>query len=384
MKKLVTLFFICFVSQYFTQDITNNRFGKGLINVMSKDSSWSTKVAFRFQSRYDGIYNLGDSTYSNSAYVRRARIKGGGHAFSPKLTYKFEYDVANGYVLDAVLKWNFAGNFTLWFGQTKMPGNIERVFSSQKLQLVDRSLLNLKFTLDRDAGFQLRHHFKLGSTFFVREIVAVSQGEGLNQMTMSSGNAYTGRIELLPFGKFTKKGDYFASDLKREKTPKLMLSETYDYNQNAMRTRGQKGDYLQDFRESRDLQTIFVDAHFKLKGFSFFGEYVDRTTTNGSAVVDAVYNLNGEIIDVNESYYTGSAINLQMGYLMNNNWEIAGRFTQVTPESITFNNNINQYTLGFSRYVVGHNLKVQGDISYSQEANKDDVVLFRLQTEFNF
>jgi hypothetical protein len=29
---------------------------------------------------------------------------------------------------------------------------------------------------------------------------------------------------------FTKKGDYFAADLKREKTPKLMLSATYDYN----------------------------------------------------------------------------------------------------------------------------------------------------------
>ena len=48
------------------------------------------------------------------------------------------------------------------------------------------------------------------------------------------------------------------------------------------------------------------------------------------------------------------------------------------------NNNIKQYTFGFSRYVVGHNLKVQGDISYTQEANKDDVVMFRLQTEFNF
>ncbi|MDG2369186.1 MAG: porin [Flavobacteriales bacterium] len=382
MKKIFALFFILFASQYFAQDITNNRFGKGLINVMSKDSSWSTKVAFRFQSRYDGTYNFGDSSYADRAYVKRARIKGSGFAFSPKLAYKFEYDVANGYVLDAVIKWNFAGNWTVWFGQTKLPGNIERVFSSQKLQLVDRSLLNSRFTLDRDAGAQLRHHFTIGENFLVREIFAISQGEGLNQTALSSGHGYTGRIELLPFGKFTKKGDYFASDLKREKSPKLMLSATYDYNQNAMRSRGQKGDYIQG--DLRDLETIFVDAHFKIKGFSFFGEYVTRRSTTGSAVVDALYNLNGEIIDVNESYYTGSAINLQMGYLMKNNWEVAGRFTQVTPEAITLNNNINQYTLGFSRYVVGHNLKVQGDVSLSQEATKDNVVLFRLQTEFNF
>ena len=382
MKKLLTLFFICSIANVFSQDITNNRFGKGLINVMSKDSSWATKVAFRFQTRYEGTYDFSDTTFSDKAFVRRARIKGSGFAFSPRLKYKFEYDVHNGFVLDAVIKWNFAGNWTVWFGQTKLPGNIERVFSSQKLQLVDRSLLNSRFTLDRDAGAQLRHHFTIGKNFLVREIFAISQGEGLNQTESSSGHGYTGRIELLPFGKFTKKGDYFASDLKREKTPKLMLSATYDYNQNAMRSRGQKGDYIQG--DLRDLETVFVDAHFKIKGFSFFGEYVTRRSTTGSAVVDASYNLNGEIIDVNESYYTGSAVNLQMGYLMKNNWEVAGRFTQVAPEAITMNNNINQYTLGFSRYVVGHNLKVQGDVSLSQEATKNNVVLFRLQTEFNF
>jgi hypothetical protein len=73
-----------------------------------------------------------------------------------------------------------------------------------------------------------------------------------------------------------------------------------------------------------------------------------------------------------------------MGYLLKNNWEIAGRFTQVNPERITLNNDIKQYTLGFSRYVVGHNLKVQGDISLTEEASKKNKMMFRLQTEFNF
>ncbi|MBL17793.1 MAG: FmdC precursor [Crocinitomicaceae bacterium] len=388
MKKVFILMFICLGAKLsFAQDITRNRFGKGIFNVMAEDSSWSSKVAFRFQTRYDGYYDFADSTYTDRAYVRRARIKGHGYAFSPRLKYKFEYDVHNGFVLDAVIKWNFAGNWTVWFGQTKLPGNIERVFSSQKMQLVDRSLLNSKFTLDRDAGGQLRHHFKIGNTFLVREIFAFSQGEGLNQKPESSGHGYTGRIELLPFGNFTKKGDYFASDLKREETPKLMLSATYDYNQKAMRTRGQMGDYISTdlLGELRDLESIFIDAHFKLKGFSFFGEYVNKVTRNGSAVLEGTFDdILGEFTSVNLSYYTGSAINLQMGYLMKNNWEIAGRFTQVKPEKITLNNDINQYTIGFSRYVVGHNLKVQGDISLTQEATKENKLMFRLQTEFNF
>jgi hypothetical protein len=379
MKKFIVLLFISSVYSASSQDITNNRFGKGLINVFAKDSSWSSKVAFRYQTRYEGNYDLVDSDYTGRAFVRRARIKGNGFAFSPKITYKFEYDVANGYVLDAVVKWNFTGNWTVWFGQTKLPGNIERVFSSQKLQLVDRSLLNSKFTLDRDAGAQLRHHFKLGNTFLVREIFAVSQGEGLNDKSKSTGNGYTGRIELLPFGNFTKKGDYFAADLKREKTPKLMLSATYDFNQNAMLSRGQKGDYL--IGDLENLQTLFIDAHFKYQGFSFFGEYVDRKTSDGSPLLENSF-VDGESID--ECYYTGESINLQLGYLMKNNWEIAGRYTNVNANDLYDNNDLNQYTIGFSKYVVGHNLKVQTDFSYTTEQGENDKLLFRLQTEFNF
>ena len=379
MKKIFILTLILIVGSLNAQDITNNRFGKGLINVFAKDSSWSSKVAFRYQTRYEGNFDFEESDYSGRAFVRRARIKGNGFAFSPKITYKFEYDVANGYVLDAVVKWNFTGNWTLWFGQTKLPGNIERVFSSQKLQLVDRSLLNSKFTLDRDAGAQLRHHFKLGNTFLVREIFAVSQGEGLNDKSKSTGNGYTGRIELLPFGNFTKKGDYFAADLKREKTPKLMLSATYDFNQNAMLSRGQKGDYL--IGDLENLQTLFIDAHFKYQGFSFFGEYVDRKTSDGSPLLENSF-VDGESID--ECYYTGESINLQLGYLMKNNWEIAGRYTNVNANDLYDNNDLNQYTIGFSKYVVGHNLKVQTDFSYTTEQGQNDKLLFRLQTEFNF
>lgn len=371
MKKLLFIPFLFMCLTVFAQDLTNTPFGKGIINLKSKDASWTTKVAFRFQTRYDGEYDFSDSSFSDRAYVRRARIKGSGYAFSPKVQYKFEYDVHNGQVLDAVIKWNFAGNWNLWFGQTKMPGNIERVFSSQKLQLVDRSLLNKYFTLDRDAGFQLRHKLNLGETFLVRSKLAVSQGEGLNRKAWSSGNSYTGRIELLPFGNFTKKGDYFASDLKREETPKLMLSVTYDYNDNATRQGGQMGNNIAG--STRDLRSIQADAHFKYRGLSFFGEYANRVATDGDAVND-----------LGEVYHTGSALNLQGGYLFKNNWELAGRYTQVDFEEATGLDNFTQFTVGFSKYVVGHNLKIQGDFGITQEANNDDILFIRLQTEFNF
>ncbi len=52
------------------------------------------------------------------------------------MVYKFEYDLAGNYIRAAVIKWNFAGAFHLWFGQAKLPGNLQRVTSSQNMQLV--------------------------------------------------------------------------------------------------------------------------------------------------------------------------------------------------------------------------------------------------------
>ena len=93
--------------------------------------------------------------------------------FLTKLKYKLELGLSNKdiggiseftnnaprYILDAVIKWNFHENLVLWIGQTKLPGNRGRVISSANLQLVDRSLLNKRFNIDRDMGVQLRHHF---------------------------------------------------------------------------------------------------------------------------------------------------------------------------------------------------------------------------------
>jgi hypothetical protein len=44
-----------------------------------------------------------------------------------------------------------------------------------------------------------------------------------------------------------------------------------------------------------------------------------------------------------------------------------------------------QITFGISRYVVGHNLKVQSDISLmTNELNAEQQIMFRLQAEMQF
>ena len=357
------------------QNKVDGKFGKG-IKIEAKDSSFSLKFSTRIQNRYEGTITEisgADNNYTDKIYLRRARIKFDGYAFSPKVKYKMEYDVVNGFVLDAVVKWNFAGNFELWAGQTKLPGNRERVISSQKLQFVDRSQLNSKFTLDRDKGIQLRHHFNLGKGL-IRQVASLSLGEGLNTKTSSVGKGYTYRIEYLPFGKFSSKGDYFSSDLKRETSPKLSIAATYDYNDNAERERGQKGDYLSSVK---DLKSLQADLMFKYKGFSLMGEYADRMT------IGTPINYAPDASTPVDAFYTGSAINLQAGYLLKSNWELAARYTDIDADTETGNNDINEVTIGVSKYVVGHSLKVQGDFTMRETENSDDQKIFRLQVELS-
>jgi hypothetical protein len=278
--------------------------------------------------------------------------------------------------------WNFASNWELWAGQTKLPGNVERVVSSANLQLIDRSLLNSRFNIDRDLGIQLRHKSDLGGGFLMREKFAISQGEGRNVTEGNEGGLqYTARVEFLPFGTFKSKGDYVQADLKREEKPKLMVGFTYNLNQDAVRERGFAGDYMFRADESlyeTDQTTIFADAMFKYNGFSFMGEYAKRTAADPVAIDVDGTTPTGDIV------LTGNALNLQAGYLFESNYEVVGRFTTVDYESVTGTLPTEQYTLGASRYIVGHKLKVQSDISYTTLDGNDDNITFRLGFDIHF
>ncbi|MDC0571786.1 OprO/OprP family phosphate-selective porin [Flavobacteriaceae bacterium] len=381
------------------QEISDTSFGKGLVNFVAKDSTFSVKFAPRFQVRSMSSWDHNGDIYESPEHnfiVRRARLKFDGFAYNKNLIYKIELGLSNRdvsganafnrntprYILDAVIKWKFAKNWEFWAGQTKLPGNVERVVSSGNLQLIDRSLLNSRFNIDRDLGIQIRHKSNLGGTFLTREKFSISQGEGRNVTEGNEGGLqYTARLELLPFGAFKSKGDYSQSDLKREEKSKLMLGFTYNFNEEAVRERGFAGDYMVRSDETiygTDQTTIFIDAMYKFNGFSFMGEYAKRTADNEIATETDGVTPTGDIV------LTGNALNLQAGYLFKNNYEVAGRFTTVDYESVTSKLPTKQYTLGFNKYVVGHKLKIQSDISYTTLDGDANNITFRLGFDLHF
>lgn len=413
MKRLVSVFVLMLIVQGASAQYNPLKFGKGL-NIVGKDSTFTMRFGVRFQTLMSANWDVRNDDFgyvenlSSNFLIRRSRFKFDGYAFTPKLKYKMEFgltnrDIGGGidtehnkaprFILDAFIEWNFYGNFSLKAGQAKLPGNRERVISSANLQLVDRSRLNSRYNIDRDIGVQLKHHFKIGNNFIFKEVVSLSQGEGRN-LTVDNigGYDYTFRLEMLPFGKFQSKGDYVGAAIKREKKPKLALGFTYDINDRAGRERGQGGSFIYNedgsYANAKMLNTVFADLMFKYKGLSIMAEYANKTTDDGTA--DVYDNVDTSLVV--GTYYVGSGLNVQAGWMFKNNVELTGRYTMITPDA-GVSNNETEYTVGLSKYFVGHKLKVQTDLSYRQKGfagdsspnlGGNDILFWRLQMDIHF
>ncbi|MCM0041667.1 MAG: porin [Algoriphagus sp.] len=303
--------------------------------------------------------------------VRRLRVRLDGFVFNPRIQYyvqlgfsKSDMDLDGGEVAqpirDAILYYHFSPNFYVGMGQAKLPGNRERVISSGNLQFAERSLANSFFTLDRDFGVFAYFTFPTQGKAIYQFKGAITAGEGRNPSIGDRGLSYTGRIEVLPFGKFTNGGDYSEGDLEFETRPKLSLGTSYNFNESGARARGQLGSEL---FEKRDQHVFIADMMLKYKGWALLGEYFSRNAAN-----PITYSPPG----FRQAVWVGTGQNLQLSKLISKQGELAIRYAQVTPKQSIRNweTQREESTLGYTHYVGGHRVKLQGNLGYSWANNQ--------------
>jgi hypothetical protein len=368
-KKALVVLLICLSGFLYVagQKITPSpyfTFGKGL-GIISPDSLFLLNIRFRMQNRAafrtEGVDDL--SIDQVEARVRRLRLRLDGYLYDPRLTYLIQLSFSRGdldyedtafpnIVRDAMIIYAVNKHFSVGLGQTKLPGNRQRVNSSGDLQLPDRSIVNATFNIDRDFGAQAYYNNYIGKFYYVLR-GAISSGEGRNISSSDSGLDYTGRLELLPFGPFTNGGDYFEGDLAREPKPKISFGMTASHNENTTRSGGQLGKFLYS---PRDINSLMADFLFKYNGWSLACEWVQRNSPNPITT-----NVDGDIRYV----FAGFGQNYQGSYLFKNNYEIVGRYSQVTPyqKIQMLDDQTKQFTVGASKYLRGHRVKFQSDIT---------------------
>ncbi len=354
---------------------------KGL-EFVAKDSLFAMTFKFRIQNRA-AFLTKDDRGFKADSYefrVRRFRLKFEGFLFSPKLTYKLQLSFSRGdmdwdmtnfskvnnsvnIVRDAVIYYEPIHGLKFGFGQTKLPGNRQRVVSSGDQQFADRSIVNATFTLDRDFGF-----FAAYKRDYFAVLTALSSGDGRNVSKSNSGLSYTARAEVLPLGAFTKDNDYQEGAVIREEKPKLSFGATYNFNDDAVRSGGQLG---VDLYQKTDMSTISLDMVFKYKGFALYSEFMQR-----NCVKPITFNADTSAV---QPIYAGNGFLQQISYNFKKNWEIALRYAFTNPFHRVYNNpnfpSVNlhkneEFQLGLTKYLYGHRLKVQLNLLYQRVTDK--------------
>ena len=353
-------------------------FGQG-VGIYPSDSLFSFNLRFRMQNRV-GINFMDEEEIE--ARVRRLRLRFDGFMLNPRLIYVIQLSFTRGdmdwentafpnIVRDAMIFYKASPKLMIGLGQTKLPGNRQRVNSSGDLQFVDRSLVNASLNVDRDFGFQAAYTENLFGNFYTVLRTAVSSGEGRNIIHTSSSLAYTGRLEILPLGLFEKFGDYFEGDLIREQRPKISMGFTASHNENTLKTGGQIGQFL---FAPRTMTTYMTDFLFKYNGLAFAAEGLYRLS-------DDPFTFDGE--GSVRYIYTGLGQNYQASYIWPSNFELAVRYSRMDPDAaiMDFEKGIEHFTVGATRYLKGHRVKLQSDVTYEKVRGRENHLIWRIQIE---
>ena len=376
-------------------------------------------------------YNDLDENSSSTRFrLRRLRLRFDGQASNPKFAYRFQVDLSGSsetgeatgdFLLDAYISYDITNRIKVIFGQrSTYTDNRELFMNSNSLQLVERSRLTSAFSSIREFGLFLSGNFRLnGKGSYLRPYFVLTNGDGINNFDKDLGGLKIGgRIDFLPFGLFTNKGQFRQIDVMRELTPKFVIGVNYSHNSGMSSRRGRNSGsilYLDEFGQQSlpDYTKYGVDFLFKYNGFSALGEYVKSSSTVPASIIERVRNdgstsssflVNG-VQDV-ESYVNGrmmlgEAYNIQMGYLFKSGITIDSRYTHLKADEHSFLNNAtfynrpNYYTLGIGK-LLGRNYgaKIQGSLTFvdgslgindpNSNPISSDEILFRLITTISF
>ncbi len=357
-------------------NMPNIEIGKG-ITFQPKNKWMELTLRFRMQNLIGLTFDPNFSLTATEARVKRVRLRFDGYLYSPKIVYSIQLgfsghdtgkskDGGSNIVRDAIVYYVPSPAWNIGFGQTKIKANRAHINSSGALQLIDRSIVNGEFNPDRDFGLFGEYNKSHNQGFSLSFKGSITLGEGRNTAKSHNGGlSYTGRLELYPTGRFSAKGEVIEGDYLHEKEVKILIAGAYSFNHKAQKTHGQRGDALP---QSRNMGTYYADFVLKYRGLAFCADFMGRTCRR------PIFENDSQIW-----IYRGCGLNVQTSYLVAPAWEIALRNATLFPSHeirpLAGYAKRNQTTIGVTRYIIGHSLKVQADVSYNAYKERNPTII---------
>ena len=341
--------------------------GSGL-RIQSGDRRFGLGISVRGALLYAAHVD-DDASVQHGLSIRRARVTFTGNLFGENNRFKLELalsprdrgikdnlddTVAHSSLLDYYLDFTHLRDINVRLGHYKLPFSRQRVVSSANLQMVDRSIANAEFNVDRDIGVEAYSGDLLG-VGRLRYHAGVYMGRGRDGQGLEEAPhlLYVGRVELLPLGLFD---DYDEVDFERG-APRLSLGAGYAFADEGQGNRGNRGPRPAD-GGTTDAHLATVDAVFMWAGFSARAEILWR---NGRRHTGDAVDEDGAPVPT-EAARDGWGGFVQAGYLLPMApVELSARYGVVRSADQSSLTDGNETGFGVSWYPHGHALKLQAD-----------------------
>jgi hypothetical protein len=360
----------------------------------SANGNFATDLQLRLQLRYSYPFEqdpLSLEDFNNEKQhilqIRRARMKIGGRAFTPKFKYYMEYELATSSLLDFWALYSFNRAIKIQVGQYKARYNTERIVSSGRLQTADRSILTRPFTLDRQTGLTLFGNLSGKGALNFSYWLAVFSGTGRGQFVLEDDKLmwkFRGQWNM-----FGEEMSFVSSDISRLRDWRGYLAGGVATNQSQYTRFSQSGGgQLVGYPDAGQpgqyrVNQFFVETAFKKSGFSWQQEFhwkrIHDKLDNTSRTLGGNYIQLGTfpvtyIRKFPKQLEFALRYSLYLPYLNLTGWD-ASQFSE------------DEYTITLNWFFKGHNNKLTSEVSFI-DFKENDVMKpgwrFRLQWDVSF
>jgi hypothetical protein len=324
--------------------------------VRTKDRAWELNPYAMVQLQHVTLFDKGD-VQSTTFSLRAAKFIFHGHIFHPSLTYHFQVNAGDGKVAaeDIYLRWDPWRSLGLLAGQIEVPFNRQHITLEAYQQLIDRSIVDQRFNLQRDLGAAVyaadpEHRFE----------ATLGVWNGARQNVPNDDKSFLGTLRLAynPWGPIL----FREADLDDSRAPRLSVAAAGAYNPSRV---------IPDSTGSGASVTWnhivqgVAEVTFRYRGLSLSTETHVRHYALDSGAQKTDYGAFGQI----------------GFFVIPRHLELQGRFAGIAG-SLGAKDVTQELTGGAAYYFRGHRLKLQAD--YSMLEMRDHTVDHRVRTQLEF
>jgi phosphate-selective porin OprO and OprP len=291
--------------------------------------------------------------------IRRARGRADGHLFTPRLSFAFQYDIVNSWLLDASANYEVRPWLQVRAGQWKPDYNRERIASSAEQALVERSVVTQVFTIPRQQGLMVHGRAGEGRRVDSTFRMSVFAGGGRSTGNEERRPLWVARYQWNALGGGL---DAEAVDLRRSRTVRMILAVAASSNQTVSAPVGREPDDepgdLGLGADNRFRRSQWVgEAALQWRGIAMQHEYHwKQSTGRTSAAALQVHGLYAQVGCFPHEFWRRAPRPL----------ELTARLARVGPDVTSVDEWRRDRALGANWYLRGFASRVSADLSWLQ------------------